>query len=291
MKILYITKGDHVDYQNDCAIIGLKELFGSDVVDVHTSLHTYKSFDKNRVSSLYGKGMTVTRVIDDIDVDRTDIANKIINHFFDIVVYGSIWRCSDYFNEVLQYYKPYEIIIIDGEDETHLHPYVNQKVTYFKREYVNKKDNVFPISFAIPTNKLCSTEVTKTRDLAHIIPGVRHTYIYNEETDYYKGYQEAMFGMTCKKAGWDCMRHYEILGNRCIPLFRDIDHCPSLTMANFPKAICSDIMKKVLSKSFHPGVIYNEYAETLFDYTAKHLTTKALGEYIINNYNNLKNNT
>ena len=35
MKILYLTKGDHVDYQNDALLIGLKELFGADVLDLN----------------------------------------------------------------------------------------------------------------------------------------------------------------------------------------------------------------------------------------------------------------
>ena len=39
MKILYLTKGDHVDYQNDCLHIGLKEIFGTDVVDYNKQAH------------------------------------------------------------------------------------------------------------------------------------------------------------------------------------------------------------------------------------------------------------
>jgi hypothetical protein len=38
-----------------------------------------------------------------------------------------------------------------------------------------------------------------------------------------------------KKSGWDCLRHYEIMMNHCIPLFRDLPECPSLTMTHFPR--------------------------------------------------------
>ena len=51
MKILYIgTNVDKppfeplVDYQNDCLLIGLKELFGDDVVDASRRDHLYKDF-------------------------------------------------------------------------------------------------------------------------------------------------------------------------------------------------------------------------------------------------------
>lgn len=31
------------------------------------------------------------------------------------------------------------------------------------------------------------------------------------------------------------MRHYEILGNYCMPHFQDLQNCPVQTMFNFPK--------------------------------------------------------
>jgi hypothetical protein len=40
-----------------------------------------------------------------------------------------------------------------------------------------------------------------------------------------------------KKAGWDCMRHYEILGNNCIPYFIDLEDCPKNTLTNLPKEL------------------------------------------------------
>ena len=37
------------------------------------------------------------------------------------------------------------------------------------------------------------------------------------------------------KGGWDCLRHYEILMNGCIPLFLDIKNCPKDTISTLPK--------------------------------------------------------
>lgn len=96
---------------------------------------------------------------------------------------------------------------------------------------------VYPISFSIPLSKIVDSIPLKTRLLAHIIPGNMNTYIYSTKHDYYKGYQESWFALTCKKAGWDCMRHYEIIANGCIPLFLNLPHCPPNTMTTFPKEL------------------------------------------------------
>jgi hypothetical protein len=96
---------------------------------------------------------------------------------------------------------------------------------------------VYPISFSVPSCKIVDTIPFKTRLLAHIIPGDTRTYIYDNESDYYQGYRESWFALTCKKAGWDCMRHYEIIANGCIPLFLDLHQCPPCTLTTFPKEL------------------------------------------------------
>ena len=83
MKILYIGTDVEtpahplVDYQNDCLLIGLKELYGGDVVDVNRRKHLYTDYPEELVPNNYGKGFTVTRCIEEDNADRTDIENKI----------------------------------------------------------------------------------------------------------------------------------------------------------------------------------------------------------------------
>jgi len=72
-------------------------------------------------------------------------------------------------------------------------------------------NNVLPIQFAFPTNKV-SKGAKKERRIAHSDPRDKKTYIFNNETDYYMDYQFSKFAITQKKAGWDCLRHYEING-------------------------------------------------------------------------------
>lgn len=279
MKILYLTKGDHVDYQDDCLLIGLRELFGSDVVDYNKREHNYTSYDEEAAKKLYGMGMSVTRILSDIEIDRTDITSKIKNKYFDYIVYGSIWRCKDYIEKILEYYPKDKVIAVDGEDETNIHKVFDLGILYFKRELVYKHERLLPISFAIPTDKVNFVK-DKTREIAICDPRDRSTYIYKNEPDYYKGYQEACVGITIKKAGWDCMRHYEILANGCLPYFIGIDKCPELTMASFPKQLCKDLL--VESKQNNAFVLYEKLASKFEEHFLQNNTTKALATNFVN---------
>jgi hypothetical protein len=104
--------------------------------------------------------------------------------------------------------------------------------------------NIFPISFSIPDECVVSDDwilkKPKTRLLAEVTPWTNETnylYDYGQEDQYHEQYQESWMAHTCKKGGWDCLRHYEILANGCIPLFRDLDACPTLTLFTLPKTL------------------------------------------------------
>lgn len=281
MKILYLTKGDHVDYQDDCLFIGLRELFGEDVVDYNKRSHNYISYDEEEAKKLYGMGMSVSRVLPDIEVDRTDITNKIKNKFFDYIVYGSIWRCNSYIEDILKLYPANKIAAVDGEDEPNIHSVFRFNIPYFKRELRVNRSGVFPISFSIPTNKINFVKTNKTRNLAICDPRDRATYIYKNEFDYYNGYKEARFGITTLKAGWDCMRHYEILANGCIPFFINIQHCPEQTLTSFPKQLCLNVANEINNKC--PVVsVYDKYIENFEQHLLANNTTTAEAQKFIN---------
>lgn len=278
MKILYITNGSGLDYQNDCLCIGLKELFGSDMVDIEKRSHIYTSYDSEKSLQLYGGGFSVTRILEDLEIDRGDITNKIKNRYFDMVVYGSIWRNSDYLKEVLKFYPVNKIATIDGEDHIGIHSIYRQGVRYFKRELIDDRGNINPISFAIPECKINLNNL-KNKDLAFCDPNDKKTYIYKTEIEYYRGYRESRLAHTRKKAGWDCMRHYEIIINGCLPLFEDIHRCPPLTMNKFPKDACLDIYIDFL-KGRDITDIYDAYSNVFIN-DIQSFTTKSLAEYFI----------
>ena len=148
-----------------------------------------------------------------------------------------------------------------------------------------------PIGFAISETKMVSAVPAKSKDFAFIIPGNLNTYIYREESEYYKDYQRSYFGITRMKGGWDCMRHYEILANGCVPYFLDIDNCPSNTMYFLPKNLIKKAMSlpgvsygKIDHKKFDK-VKYYEILNKLMEHTRNHLTTRAMAHYLLKTMN------
>lgn len=47
----------------------------------------------------------------------------------------------------------------------------------------------------------------------------------------------SLFAVTFKKAGWDCMRHLEIIAAGALPVFTDIADLPAGTMAAYPREV------------------------------------------------------
>jgi hypothetical protein len=292
MKILYISSNQRteqfpwlVDYQNDCLLYGLKELFGDDVVDCNKRYNLYSDYSDADMASEYGKGFTICRLLDSDKTDRDDIRKKIKNKYFDYVVYGSISRCQDYLDLVLETYERNKIAFIDGEDSPKFSNFLEKEVMYFKRELVWEQNMeaeryfqfVAPIGFAFPGKKIF-TSAPKDRKLAYIDPSNPKTYIYNDESSYYSDYRHSKFAMTKPKAGWDAMRHYEIMGNGCVPIFPGLEHCPRFTMMKFPKALLIKVLFFYANDPKWLDANYEELKSDLMDHFVKFNTTKAMAE-------------
>ena len=161
-------------------------------------------------------------------------------------------------------------------------------------------NNLYPISFSIPEEKIVNEIPKKTKIIAMINPyGVgKNTYIFNNENDYYNDYKSSLFAFTRKKGGWDCMRHYEILACGCIPIFENIEQCPQYTMFNFPKKFINETNKfyKYLCNKYGDNnlnsnnisiienkdmEIYYNYLSFLLKFIREHLTTTKIAEHII----------
>jgi hypothetical protein len=222
MKVLFIGKADLPDFQSDMVFHGLRSLLGADCVDANEIWYMYADLKEKYWNSRvpnngksYGNGFTLYGLLDYIDIDRSDIINKIKSKSYDKIVYGSITRCQDYFEDVLNNYKQSDIILIDGEDNTDINLTYLGKGIYFKRELTQEPipSILKPINFCIPKQLIVDKVPTKIKDYASIIPGDLSTYIYDNQIDYYLDYENSHYGVTIKKGGWDCLRHYEILMN------------------------------------------------------------------------------
>lgn len=143
---------------------------------------------------------------------------------------------------------------------------------------------IAPIGFSIPSNKIVSNIPHKTKFCSDLIPGKLETYIYKNEGDYYKEYQSSLFAITTKKGGWDCMRHYEIMANGCIPYFPNIEQCPPNTMTLLPKDLIIEGNKLYETKDTEKCHIL---IEKILEYVKNNLTTEKMAQYILEKTQNL----
>lgn len=144
----------------------------------------------------------------------------------------------------------------------------------------HKRRRVYPLSYSIPDECFADEEVEKKVCFSPLIPGKQSTYIYRDQESYYGMYQQSMFGFTFRKGGWDCLRHYEIIANKCFPYFVGLKDCPSSVMANFPKELIEQCMSE-----FNSGELtkegYASYLDTIFEYGKQHLTCRSSALYVL----------
>ncbi len=134
-------------------------------------------------------------------------------------------------------------------------PRAHREFLYFKREWTGEtRFTPFPrfiprslrdrlpcssmlrkISFSIPETKIVSQIPLKTKDfpkhivdaeVAKHIPGAATSYAFSTEAEYYADLQASRYGVTTRRSGWDCLRHYEIAANGAVPCFRDLASKP-----------------------------------------------------------------
>lgn len=320
MKILFATLqlpdnqisfGNKADYMSDLLFHGLRTIYGSDLTDYPKKDHMYNKYE--HVDQLWGHGFTYANLLtDNPQVDRSDIVWKIQGNVYDLIIISihhtvqmSYGWCENIISNIRNSTKSM-IAVVDGHDlKEYNSNYLKYTNKFFKRELYDDVTELLPIHFAIPEEKI-AIPINKTQNFANILPAngnskYRRTHKYTTEQEYYHDYAKSKFALTCKKGGWDCLRHYEILANNCVPIFTDIEQCPVNTLTNLPKTILSELKLQKLKlnnkneKCFDvhsiddsaeilegfDEVIYREYAAQLFQYTKDYLTTKKLGEYVI----------
>jgi hypothetical protein len=134
---------------------------------------------------------------------------------------------------------------------------------YFKREFVSAasaygfdsllpkflhplirlRRDALPIGFSIPEEKIKKVrlEDKSKRFPLHIVDEevAAHineaffteigsaNYAFSSEQAYYNDLKNSFYGITMKRGGWDCMRHYELAANGCVLCFRNLDLKPN----------------------------------------------------------------
>ncbi len=151
----------------------------------------------------------------------------------------------------------------------------------------------YPIEFAVSETKLVKEIPKKDRDFAYLIPGHHKTYKYWDEHKYYYDYSRSYYAITCRKAGSDCLRHWEILTAGCIPYFTDLDLVHQKCMPFFPRELIKEAMHlkgvngkdMTIDHSCFDEKRYYEILHELMEYTKNYLTAEKIAEYILKTLN------
>ena len=270
-----------------------KEMFGNDKGSGFTLFHTLK---KDRTISTDKKYRFLS------------IEDRIENKYYDKIIYGTTWSSLPYLDEICSVYDKNDIIFLDGNDEEfNWYPrddngneievkcnvysvrnttqgWVTDIGKVFKREIpITFIGNVFPISIGFPEELIVDKVPEKTQEWCPVtgtnfpnwVAVSDKKYGFGEQDLYYEEIQKSSYGFTMRKAGWDCMRHYEIMGNGTIPHFHKLEDCPPKTLHNFPKELILKTNKK------KPEDSYNDVVLELLDYMRNNLTTKKVAEYVL----------
>ena len=231
MKLLYLPGRDPNsagDFQEVCMLHGLRSIMGEDCIDWPKKKILYADFSDSPKDELHGAGFTLyTEPIQDIsnrDHSRVDFVLYGVTDSYNVTDYPEINAITP------------NVWYLDGHDHQRI-----TKKPCFKREMFLEEDGVYPTGFGIPHHQIRSLNFTKKIQIIQktappyavfgpqILGGdTRQLYCFSDEKDYYKDMSQSWFGLTCKKGGWDSLRHYEILASGACLLFRDYDKKPPL---------------------------------------------------------------
>jgi hypothetical protein len=283
MKVLFLTNGDLPDFMADTVMHGGRTVLGADFVDFPRVNYMYT--DYGDVSGFHGRGFSHCKLLDPaLEIDRTDIVQKLQTREFDIVIWGSIQRNQLLFGGITSVYPRKQLVGVDGEDS----PYafvLHDKVLMFKRELCNAIDGFWPIHFGIPAQKVLPSQPDKTRFMSAYDPLINQSTVYDNETDYLAGYACSYFAPTQRRMGHDCMRHYEILSQWSIPYHRAIDGTPDTVMHRYPKREI-DLVRRLIEYSPTEGKdtaidFYHRIIEKVMKQTRESLTTESVFKYVL----------
>lgn len=252
-RVLYLTSPKQ-DYLQDSVMVGLRGLLGADAVDLPRKAVLYEDEPRGG-TELYGRGFTVWKslCVAEEPVRPGKLGSLLRSaalEDFDLVLFGSVRRQAGELRTARlgsllfgprggRPRTPWAFL--DGEDATDMVPGLERLGTVFKRERLDTDvGRAEPVSFGIPAVKLVpevrpdksrlfSTHVQCEEARKHpwVAEHCNGGYSFEREADYYGDLADSHFAVTMKKAGWDCMRHYEIAANGAVPCFWRLDEKPA----------------------------------------------------------------
>jgi hypothetical protein len=292
MKILFITTDENKnlhcadraqgDYIENTILLGLRKLLGKNCVDYPRKRILYHDWSSVSRNSLHGRGFSLYHE------SMEDIPEKCRNldtQTFDVILYGTAyaWNMTDIPElETKAKIKFY----IDGHD-LYGHAtngrYIdfrgerligNQISPSFKGQIIEEESHVYPTGVGLPESRMLEIDFSRKNQLiqkayprhAFFEPAYevnRSHYLFTDENKYYEDMANSWFGLTCKRGGYDAMRHYEIIAAGAVLLYRDYNLKP-----------------KLCSPGDLPAMNYNSKEELIDIMNSLVVNNKPTGEYI-----------
>lgn len=152
---------------------------------------------------------------------------------------------------------------------------------------------IHSLPYSIPDENIIDYNNIKDKKhiiISDIIPGDSLTYRFgaDDEEEYNKHYQESLFAYTSKKAGWDCLRHYEILSNGCLPIFKNINDCPSTCLISLPKDLIKEYTKILLPYKKEYKNLYDSYMYKILEHVRNNCSTSSSTKYFLEKMKHIK---
>ena len=262
LRILFLTN-DREDYLADGLLHGLRQLPGLEVVDYPRKECMYEGGRQCKVAPEFGVrggGFSLYGVLTEPQggIDRSFIWQRLAAGWFDAVLIGNVWRQWGFLLQWRELFAAQPLLLLDGDDDQRLYPrsgtrlrqfgigtglsnLLQQPTTHiFKRELTNRSRkwglglNIHPLAFSIPESLISLKLPNKSqlfpshivdRDLSNKL-GASANYVFADEQSYRSDLASSRFGITTRRAGWDCLRHYEIAAAGAVICFRDLAQKP-----------------------------------------------------------------
>lgn len=323
MKVLLFTSKEE-DYLQDSIIHGFKSLFGIDAVEFPKKeiLYHQKEAIRGGGFTLYGNLIEESVSLSTENIEEklksnhfdlivfTSIARQY--HFFlQYFKYIKNKKVIILDGEDIDIPFPYMWMHFK---KYFSRPFPDKHFKYFKREISDNtffrmgfgllpkrlarrffKRRIYPISFSIPATKIVSALPDKKKlfpvhivdeEIAKKIEGAQTSYAFESEEAYYQDLQDSKYGITTRRAGWDCLRHYEIAANGAVICFRNLDlkpaHCAPHDLVHGINCISYsnyDELKKIIANI--DEVEYLRLQKASLDWVKKNTTIEKIKSILI----------
>ena len=262
LRLLFLTD-DREDYLSDGLLHGLRQLPWLELVDYPRKECMYEGGRQCKVAPRFGVrggGFNLYGFLTEPEggIDRSFIWQRLAAGWFDAVLLSNLWRQWGLLMQWRELLAKQPLLMLDGDDDQRLYPRSGTRFRQFgigtgltnllqlpsthifKRELTNRSRkwglrlNIHPLAFAIPASQILMDLPNKSQLFpSHIVDldlsnklGASANYVFADEHSYRSDLASSRFGITTRRAGWDCLRHYEIAAAGAVICFRDLEQKP-----------------------------------------------------------------